>query len=413
VLGWGFRGPFIGVHPRTGMVTASDQEGNYVPTTPLYIVDGGEYHGFLSPLLPQEQYPAPIADPLLWIPHPVNSSGLTQTWITDPRMGPLDGSLIHIGYTKPELFRVMLNNRFPKPQAAIVSFIRDIAFAPINAAMNPVDGQLYVSGFRGWGTTATRTSGLARIRYTGAPCLLPSEVVPMDKGVLLRFDVALDPRRATDLANYSIERWNYKRTYKYGSPHLKLDGKPGQDWMQPSSAYLAKDAKSVFVGIPDMKPIMQMRIGWSLTTLDGATFEDSAYFTPYELARFAPTQEGFDAIEVDLTPKAVTTKVSGPASADEGRRVYNSFGCSACHSTDGSMLGKVGPSWKGLFGSKRQFADGSSCTADETYLKQSILEPSAKIVKGFEKSETGMPIYAGVLNDSQLESVILFIKTLR
>ena len=44
ILGVGFRQPFAGVNPKTGLVTASDQEGNYTPTTPLYIVKGGEYH---------------------------------------------------------------------------------------------------------------------------------------------------------------------------------------------------------------------------------------------------------------------------------------------------------------------------------------------------------------------------------
>ena len=57
----------------------------------------------------------------------------------------------------------------------------------------------------------------------------------MDNGVLVRFDVALDPKKALDLASYTLESWHYQRTYKYGSPHLKADGSPGQDWIAPSS----------------------------------------------------------------------------------------------------------------------------------------------------------------------------------
>ena len=52
-------------------------------------------------------------------------------------------------------------------------------------------------------------------------------------------------------------------------------------------------------------------------------------------------------------------------------------------------------------------------TADEAYLRESILEPSAKIVSGYEKGEAGMPSYAGVLTDPQIESIILFIKSLK
>ncbi len=414
-LGVGFRQPFAGVHPRTGMVTASDQEGHYTPTTPLHIVRDGRFHGYLSELLPKEQYPAPIADPLTWIPHQINPSGASQVWLVGAKMGPLNEALVHVGFNRPELFRVLLNERTSKPQAAVVSIVRDFDVPALNAAVNPADGWLYVTGFQviGWGTTAKRQSGLVRVRYTGTPCPLPREVVPMDKGVLLRFDVALDPNKAADPASYSLESWGYKRTPKYGSPHLKADGAPGQDWITPSSAYLAKDGKSVFVGVPEMKPVMQMRIGWALATSDGAKVEDNAYFTPHELVKFDPAAEGFGDIAVDLTPRIAVAQTSGPASIEEGQRIYQLMGCMACHATDDSVQPKIGPSWKGLWGTTRDLAKAPKAVVDEAYLRESILNPGAKIVKGYEKVEAGMPVYAGVLNDAQIESLILFIKSLK
>jgi len=276
MLGWGFREPFIGVHPKTGMVTVSDQQGNYVPATPLYILTKNEFHGFLTHLLPKEQYPAPIAEPLTWIPHPVNSSGMCQVWLTDAKMGGLNDALIHFGYNRPEMFLVRLNERGSRPQAAVISFTKDFAYAPMNGAVNPADGQLYVTGMQSWGTTVTNISGITRVRYTGAKSSWPREIVPMDKGVLLRFDVPLDATQATNLASYSLERWNYQRTAKYGSPHFKLDGSKGTDPLAPSSVYLAKDSKSVFIGIPDMKPVMQMRVGWGLAIQGGTAFANNA-----------------------------------------------------------------------------------------------------------------------------------------
>src|SRR5262249_36385515 len=142
--------------------------------------------------------------------------------------------------------------------AAVVSVTQDLNFAPLNGAVNPADGQLYMAGFQIWGSTASRVSGLARLRYTGAPCTLPREISAMDKGILLRFDLALDPAKAVVPGNFSVERWNYKRTAKYGSPHFRLDGSPGQEWMTPGSAYVSRDRKAVFIGIPNMKPMMQM-----------------------------------------------------------------------------------------------------------------------------------------------------------
>ena len=58
------------------------------------------------------------------------------------------------------------------------------------------------------------------------------------------------------------------------------------------------------------------------------------------------------------------------------------YGCTACHSIDGSA--GTAPTFKGLYGSKRVLADGSTVIADEAYLRQSIESPEAKVVKGFD-----------------------------
>ena len=176
VLGYGFRQPQVGVNVRTGLVTASDQQGHYIPSTPLHIVKDRQFYGFLSDKLPREVYPAPIAEPLTWIPHAVNASAVSQVWLFDARMGPLNDQLVHIGFNNPELFRVLLNNRGSRPQAAVVSITRAFEFPPLNGSVNPADGQLYLAGFQvlGWGTTSTRLAGLGRVRYTGAPSTLAS-----------------------------------------------------------------------------------------------------------------------------------------------------------------------------------------------------------------------------------------------
>ena len=415
VIGHGLRQPFIGVHPKTGLVTASDQQGHYVPSTPIHIIEKNQFYGHLPTIAPKEVYAEPIAEPLTWVPHPVNSSGVTQVWLTDAKMGPLNDEMIHIGYNRPELFRVMMNTRFKRPQSAIMSFERDLDFPPLNGHVNPADGQLYIVGFQVWGTTAKKLSGLARLRYTNKPRVLLKEVTPTDKGLLLRFNAKLDEKLATDPASYSAERWNYRRTFEYGSPHLKLDGSTGQEWMTASSAYLSKDGMSILVGIPDMKAgVHQMRIGWGLRSADGLKAENTAYFSPWDLLTFDAIKEGFGDIQINLTPRAASVVTLAKPTLEEGLRLYQMIGCMACHSTDGSTIGKVGPSWKGLFGTKRELGKGGkSALADEAYIRESITNPSAKVVKGFEKFDTGMPIYAGILNESQIESLVLYIKSLK
>ena len=415
VVGWGLRQPFVGVNSKTGLVVASDQEGNCVPTTPIHIVKDHQFYGHLATIQPHEQYPQTIADPLTWIPHSVVPSGATLTWLNDAKMGSVDDEMILVSYNKPELHRVLENNRGGKPQATVVPWIKNLDFPTLNAHVNPADGQLYAIGFQIWGTTVKRISGLARIRYTGKPRVLLTECTPCDKGVLLRFNVPLDKTAATNPDNFNVERWNYKRTYNYGSGHFKADGTSGQEWVVPSSAYLSKDGRSVFIGLPDMKTTyMQMRVGYGLKGAEGLPAQNNAYFTPYELTKFEPEKEGFDKITVDLAPRKMVAAAAVKPTLEEGKRLYEMMGCIACHSVDGTVYGKVGPSWRGLYGSERILAKGGDkATADDAYIKESILEPSKKVVKGYEKLDAGMPIYNGVLNESQIESIILFIKSLK
>ena len=419
VLGYGFRQPNLGVNIRTGLVTASDQQGQYIPSTPLHVVRDRQFYGFLAPFKPKEVYPSPPAEPLTWIPHPVNTSALSQVWLFGAKMGPLNDSLIHIGFNKPEIFRVLLNERTPRLQAAVVSVTHAFEFPPLNGSVNPIDGQLYIAGFQvlGWGNVLDVPAGLGRVRYTGAPVTIPREVVPMDKGVLLRFEVPLDPKKARDPGSYSLQSWAYQRTYKYGSPQYKADGTPGQDPLPVSSAYLSPDGRSVFLGVRDMKPVMQLRVGWSLATAEGKAFEENAYTTPYELAKFEPKAEGFGDLQVDLTPRAAIAQVAGPVSAEEGKRLAQLFACVACHADEFNPIAvKSGPPWKGLYGTEHKvFVDGKPETvrADEAYIRESILTPTAKISAGFEKGEYAMPSFAGILNPSQIESLVLYVKSLK
>lgn len=413
-LGYGFRQPNISVNPKTGLVIASDQQGNYVPSTPLHVVRDNQFYGFLPEKLPREVYPGPIADPITWIPHTANASGMSQVWLMGAKMGPLNDGLVHIGFNRPELFRVILNNRAEKPQAAVVSITHAFEYPTLHGSVNPVDGQLYLAGFQilGWGTTATRLAGLGRVRYTGAPSTVPSDVVPTDRGILLRFDVPLDRAKAGDVDNYSITSWHYKRTYQYGSPNFREDDTPGIDPVAPSHAYLSQDGRAVFVAVPAMKPVMQMRIAWSIATATGTPFQESAYFTPYELTPFDPRKEGFGDIAIDMKPRALASvSVATPISVEEGRRIAQAYGCAACHAAEDTTVAKLGPPWKGLYGRERTFATGTvRVTADEAYLRESILNPAAKVVAGYEAA---MPSFAGVLTDAQIDSLILYIKSLR
>lgn len=109
---------------------------------------------------------------------------------------------------------------------------------------------------------------------------------------------------------------------------------------------------------------------------------------------------------------SATTAASGaPAVAslpDQGKKLTEQKGCLACHSSDGSQ--KTGPSYSNAYGKKREFSDGSVLEkTDESYLRESILNPQAKVVKGFGPV---MPSYQGLVNETELNAIVSYIKSL-
>ena len=95
----------------------------------------------------------------------------------------------------------------------------------------------------------------------------------------------------------------------------------------------------------------------------------------------------------------------------EGRMIMDKKACFACHSIDGSKL--VGPSYKGIFGHKVTVQSNGKereIVVDEAYIKKSIIEPEADIVKGFPKG--AMVSYKTQLTDQEIDKIIEYIKTL-
>jgi cytochrome c1 len=81
--------------------------------------------------------------------------------------------------------------------------------------------------------------------------------------------------------------------------------------------------------------------------------------------------------------------------------------CLACHTTDGTV--KVGPSWKGLYGSEVELENGQTVIADAAYLHQSIVDPLSQVVKGFPPA---MPPY-NYLSEKDIQDIIAYIESLK
>jgi cytochrome c oxidase subunit II len=92
--------------------------------------------------------------------------------------------------------------------------------------------------------------------------------------------------------------------------------------------------------------------------------------------------------------------------ASNGQNLFLQLGCSTCHRSD--TQGR-GPNLVGLFGKPVQLEDGRTVTADENYVRESILSPGSKVVSGFKPI---MPVFQGLVNEEQLNALVAYVKSL-
>ena len=96
--------------------------------------------------------------------------------------------------------------------------------------------------------------------------------------------------------------------------------------------------------------------------------------------------------------------------ADLGAELLKLKGCVACHTTDGTP--RVGPTFKGIFGRKETVVTGGTerdVVVDEEYIRKSIMEPTADLVKGFPPI---MPPQKGLITDEEIQQIIAYLKGL-
>jgi len=100
------------------------------------------------------------------------------------------------------------------------------------------------------------------------------------------------------------------------------------------------------------------------------------------------------------------TNQQAPAVA--GQQLFQTLGCASCHGAAGE--GGRGPALAGLFGSRVSLASGQTVTADEGYIRESIVNPQGKLVTGFGPI---MPTFQGQVTEDQLVQLVAFIKSLQ
>lgn len=90
--------------------------------------------------------------------------------------------------------------------------------------------------------------------------------------------------------------------------------------------------------------------------------------------------------------------------ANQGAKLFQDLGCSSCHKAQGP-----GPLLNGVYGTQVQLEGGQTATVDDAYIRESILNPQAKVVKGFQPI---MPTFKGQVSEAQILNLIAYIKSL-
>ncbi|MFH5803268.1 hypothetical protein [Alienimonas sp. DA493] len=283
VVATGFRHPNgIGFCPDgcsvAGLLTAADNEGNWVPATPLHLIDPGvavsdataaEYYaGFV----PTAHRAAAIAfdPPALWMPRAVCTSAGGQCWVPCGRQGEswgeLAGAMLHLSFGRCTANLVLTESLHvsgaPRAQGAAMPLpgVRFLA-GVCRGRFFPDSADLWVCGLDGWQTAAVQDGCLQRLRRTEAPLRLPTAVRAHRDGLELRFATELTDQ-AADPSAWRVEAWTYLRSADYGSDELRPSDPEteGHDLWPVTEVSLSPDRRGAFLSIPRLEPVMQYSV---------------------------------------------------------------------------------------------------------------------------------------------------------
>jgi cytochrome c oxidase subunit 2 len=218
-------------------------------------------------------------------------------------------------------------------------------------------------------------------------------------------DLRTPPRAAYEV-HATGQRWKWGFEYPEGLTHPELHVAVGKDVRVLIQS--VDVIHSLF--IPEMRVKMDAVPGrytelWFKPTQEG-TF-------PIYCAEYCGTSHSDMLSRVVVhSPEAFQAwvaeeirKIEAMPLVELGELTFNQSGCSTCHSLDGSA--KVGPTFKGVFGRQEKILGAGSINVDENYIRESILEPQAKLVEGFPPA---MPTFKGQLSDRRILGLVEFIK---
>jgi cytochrome c oxidase subunit 2 len=241
--------------------------------------------------------------------------------------------------------------------------------------------------------------------WSGIPLAIVLVIFVM--GFRAYMDLATPPENSYEILA-TAQRWNWSFTY----PNGYVDSELHVPVERPVKLTMSSQDVIHSFFVPELRVKQDVVPGrytqaWFQVT---EPFEGTVLCAEYCGTSHSRMQSRFVAHapgEFDAWLEKAADFVSRLPPAEAGKLLYEKRGCQQCHSIDGK--GGIGPTFLGSFGSRRQFVDGSTGTVDENYIRESVLNPRAKLVAGFDPV---MPTFQGRLKDPEVQAIIEYIKSL-
>jgi hypothetical protein len=274
----------LGMSP-TGQLASGGQQGTWQPATRLDLNRQGGFYGLKDAAHNDD---VDIYDrPLLWMPLECDNSAGDPVF-TPEGWGPLGGELLHLSWGQCWVLHILQEEVDGMAQGAAVVLPWGRCMAgPSRGRFSPVDGDLYIAGSMGWQTWGPWDGCLDRIRYTGDDTHLPTPaaVQTLSDGFELFFTEPLAADIELQLRHFEILQWNYYWSSNYGSAHWRTTGwmEEGQDIIPVQGATFIASTNSIRLLVPELRPAMQTRIGYSVKAASGAWLEGLLWATTHRV----------------------------------------------------------------------------------------------------------------------------------
>ena len=295
----GMRSPCgLGAGPGGDMFCV-DQQGTWIPATPIYHLRNGAF--FLNPegIAPQSLPESPLklsaavpaklpypeavralpemCPPAVWLPY--NKMGRSGTDLVQcnagGKFGPFDGQLLVAEFTDSKIGRVFLEKVGGEYQGAAFPFLDGFA-SGIVRLLGAEDGSLMVGmTSRGWSSLGTKAYGLQRVRWNGDAVFAIREMRARPDGFELVFTEPVDPAAASDPASYAMTRYTYLYSSAYGSDEIETAP------LKILSATLAPDAQSVRLRVEGLRALFvhELHVSGVLSAKGSKLDHAEAYYT--------------------------------------------------------------------------------------------------------------------------------------